>query len=118
MWLWHEKLIRYISNQNLKVQHSDCCKMRGFWWGRGREDIRYVWANGPYKLYRYHKLVLDELDKRGFRVDSRWRTPYYRGKCTRWNSYDIKISVIRSDLIYSEHTDEFYAKCFKRLSKI
>ena len=34
----------------------------------------------PYKLYLYHALIMEEMEKRGYKPDTLWKDPLYRGK--------------------------------------
>ena len=34
----------------------------------------------PYRLFQYHQLVMDEMEKRGYSPAPEWKNPMYRGK--------------------------------------
>lgn len=65
MRLWHEKLISKLPRQQLLGQHRECCALRGNGWGKKHATVDYVFHYSPYRLFQYHQLVMDEMEKRG-----------------------------------------------------
>ncbi len=113
MRLWHEKLIVFLPRQQLLGQHRECCALRGNGWGKKHSTVDYVFTNSPYKLYRYHMLVMDEMTNRGYNHDLLWEDVLYRGKkCNKYSSCDI---CDISEPIYSEHDDNYLLECIDNL---
>ena len=80
MRLWHQTLIPLLPRAQLLGQHRECAALRGAGWGRPHATVNYVFTHSPYKLYLYHALIMDEMEKRGYKPDPLWKDPLYRGK--------------------------------------
>jgi len=80
MRLWHEEIIHLLPRNQLLGQHRECCALRGNGWGKKHKTVDYVFLYSPYHLFVYHSLVMDEMEKRGYRVSIEWRDKNYRGK--------------------------------------
>lgn len=80
MRLWHETLIPHLPRQQLLGQHRECCALRGNGWGKKHSVVNYVFEYEPEHLFRYHKAIMEEMERRGYNVDQAWKDPYYRGK--------------------------------------
>ena len=80
MRLWHEQMITQLPKNQLLGQHRECCALRGNGWEKKHRTVNYVFLYSPYYLYRYHSLVMDEMEKRGYQVSVEWRDKNYRGK--------------------------------------
>lgn len=114
MRLWHEQLIDKLPRQQLLGQHRECCALRGNGWKRPHSTVNYVFNYSPYKLYQYHMLILNEMEKRGYKPDNMWKNPHYRGKsCNPYINID---NVELTKPIYPEHNYEYMRKCLKNLS--
>ena len=73
MRLWHEKLIHLLPKNQLLGQHRECCALRGNGWKKKHKTVDYVFLYSPYYLFIYHSLVMDEMEKRGYKVSAEWR---------------------------------------------
>ncbi|WP_425539516.1 TIGR02328 family protein [Microaceticoccus formicicus] len=73
MRLWHEKLIILLPRNQLLGQHRECCALRGKGWGKKHSTVDYVFTYSPYLLYKYHQLVMNEMQSRGYNVASDWQ---------------------------------------------
>lgn len=79
MRLWHEALIPYLPKHQLLGQHRECCALRGAGWGKSHSTVNYVFEHPYEDLFIYHKRVIKEMQRRGYKVDPRWLFPAYRG---------------------------------------
>ena len=114
MRLWHEKLIQILPRQQLQGQHRECCALRGLGWGKRHNVVDYVFTHDRSKLFQYHTLVMDEMERRGYKPDCLWRNPNYRGK--RCDA-DIGCTNTQENVgvIYREHDDEYLNECICNL---
>lgn len=113
MRLWHEDLIKRLPIQQLLGQHRECCALRGNGWGKKHSVVDYVFLYSPYKLFKYHELVMLEMHRRGYKVSKEWHDKNYRGKnCVPYESLEeIEISYP----IYREHNSEYLKECLLNL---
>ena len=103
MRLWHEALISQLPRPQLLGQHRECCALRGNGWGRKHATVDYVFTHSPYRLYAYHRLIMEEMANRGYNVSPEWLDKNYRGKtCSPYP-------------IYSEHDASYYEECLANL---
>lgn len=113
MRLWHEKLIGLLPRNQLLGQHRECCALRGNGWRKKHKTVDYVFSYSPYHLYKYHLLVMNEMEKRGYKVSKEWKDKDYRGKSAdKYN--DIKEEIIFYP-IYKEHDEEYLDECIRNL---
>ncbi|WP_062309404.1 TIGR02328 family protein [Alicyclobacillus sendaiensis] len=114
MRLWHEALIPKLPRAQLLGQHRECCALRGLGWNRPHATVNYVFQH-PYEyLVQYHRLVTEEMERRGYHVDPAWWDPRYRGR--RAPLADIDPSrYAESSPIYPEHDDRYLADCLENL---
>jgi hypothetical protein len=115
MRLWHEQLIPILPKNQLLGQHRECCALRGNGWLRRHRTVDYVFLYSPYCLFAYHSLVMDEMEKRGYKVSTEWRDKNYRGKTAE--SYDNLEEKTISSPIYKEHNPQYLAECIENLRK-
>lgn len=80
MRLWHQDLLPLLPRAQLLGQHRECAALRGRGWGRPHRTVNYVFRHSPARLEAYHRLVLAEMERRGYRPDPRWWQPGYRGR--------------------------------------
>ncbi len=80
MRLWHQDLISKLPRPQLLGQHRECCALRGNGWGKKHATVNYVFDYSPYRLYAYHRLIMEEMTARGYKVSPEWWEPTYRGK--------------------------------------
>ncbi len=88
MRLWHQTLIPLLPRAQLLGQHRECAALRGAGWGRPHATVNYVFTHSPDKLYLYHALIMEEMEKRGYKPDSP---------------------------IYPEHDDAYLDECLENL---
>ncbi len=113
MRLWHEKIIHLLPANQLLGQHRECCALRGNGWKKKHKTVDYVFAYSPYHLFMYHSLVMDEMEKRGYKVSVEWKDKDYRGKIAKkYNNLEKKIM---DTPIYKEHNDEYLQECIENL---
>ena len=115
MRLWHEQMINRLPKNQLLGQHRECCALRGNGWEKKHRTVDYVFLYSPYCLYRYHSLVMDEMEKRGYKVSAEWRDKNYRGKIAE--EYNNLEEVNINTPIYKEHTHEYLIECIENLRK-
>lgn len=124
MRLWHEALIPYLPRQQLLGQHRECCALRGKGWGKPHATVNYVFKHSLGRLVAYHMLVIEEMTRRGYNVDSQWKLFAYRGKkyglcsgCVDY--YDVGCFVRNSQLfgwkVYPEHDEDYLRECLDNL---
>ena len=121
MRLWHESLIPLLPRQQLLGQHRECCALRGKGWGRKHSVVDYVFTHSPERLVAYHYLVMDEMERRGYKPDKIWRNINYRGKelgiDENWclENYFRPIYKYSYSPIYTEHNDAYLNECVENL---
>jgi len=72
--------------------------------------VDYVFNYPASMLYRYHMLVIDEMERRGYSVDPLWRFPRYRGKrCEPWDDMGYEARA------YPEHNAQYLDECIENL---
>ncbi len=114
MRLWHQALIPYLDRQRLLAQHRECCALRGKGWGMNHSTVNFVFTYERARLYLYHLLVINEMERRGYNVTPQWKSPAYCGSGlpTRPELYDdLKMyseGYDPSKYIYPEHTVNQY----------
>lgn len=117
MRLWHQDLIPILSDQRLLGLHREVCALRGKGWGKKHSTVDYVFTHPYTNLFLYHKLVMDELAKRGFIVNYDWYFLQYRGKTIGYDetSFTMESHDMTTDTIYKEHDTEYGNACMKLL---
>ena len=115
MRLWHEQIINLLPKNQLLGQHRECCALRGNGWNKKHKTVDYVFLHSPYHLFIYHSLVMDEMEKRGYKVSVEWRDKNYRGKQAE-NYYNLEEEIIDKP-IYKEHNTEYLVECIENLRK-
>lgn len=115
MRLWHESLIPQLPRQQLLGQHRECAALRGAGWGRPHATVDYVFAHPPYRLYLYHVLIMQEMQRRGYKPDEAWFDPCYRGK--REPPYLQENPLPESRPIYAEHDTDYMTECLENLKQ-
>lgn len=113
MRLWHEKIISLLPKSQLLGQHRECCALRGNGWKKKHKTVDYVFSYSPYLLFRYHLLVMEEMEKRGYNVSEEWKNKNYRGKIAE-KYMNLEEEVIE-DLIYKEHNNKYLDECIENL---
>ena len=113
MRLWHEQMISILPKNQLLGQHRECCALRGNGWNKKHKTVDYVFSYSPYHLFMYHSLVMDEMEKRGYKVSEEWRDKNYRGKTAE--NYDTLEEKRIERPIYKEHNAEYLLECIENL---
>ena len=111
MRLWHEKIIHLLPRNQLLGQHRECCALRGNGWKKKHKTVDYVFLYSPYNLFRYHLLIMDEMERRGYKVSREWMDKNYRGKQAE-NYHNLEETNINSP-IYKEHDNEYLEECIE-----
>ena len=114
MRLWHEQIIHLLPKNQLLGQHRECCALRGKGWNKKHKTVDYVFTYSPYNLFIYHSKIMDEMEKRGYRVSREWRDKNYRGQ--KAESYSNLEETSISTPIYKEHNSEYLAECIENLA--
>ena len=114
MRLWHEQIIHLLPKNQLLGQHRECCALRGNGWNKKHRTVDYVFKYSPYNLFIYHSKIMDEMEKRGYRVSREWRDKNYRGQ--KAESYSNLEETNISSPIYKEHNDEYLQECIENLA--
>ncbi|WP_413628230.1 TIGR02328 family protein [Fructilactobacillus vespulae] len=114
MRLWHEQLIDKLPRQQLLGQHRELAALRGNGWGKKHATVDYVFQYSPYKLFQFHQLVMKEMQSRGYKPDSKWQDPCYRGKTVP--AYEQLTPVALTKPIYPEHNAEYLKECLDNLA--
>lgn len=113
MRLWHEKIIQLLPKNQLLGQHRECCALRGNGWKKKHKTVDYVFSYSPYLLFRYHLLVMEEMEKRGYNISEEWKDKNYRGKIAE-KYMNLEEEVIE-DPIYKEHNNKYLDECIENL---
>lgn len=113
MRLWHEDIIEKLPRQQLLGQHRECCALRGNGWGKPHSVVNYVFNHTLKELEQYHRIVMSEMQKRGYKVSKEWELTNYRGKniVTTVGGY-IQVPTHK---VYQEHNDRYYQECIDNL---
>ena len=114
MRLWHEQIIHLLPKNQLLGQHRECCALRGNGWNKKHKTVDYVFTYSPYNLFIYHSKIMDEMEKRGYRVSREWRDKNYRGQ--KAESYSNLEETNISSPIYKEHNDKYLQECIENLA--
>lgn len=114
MRLWHQKLIPFLPRQQLLGQHRECCALRGNGWGRKHSTIDYIFRYTRFELVRYHNNVMDEMERRGYKVNSNWKNVYYCGLVLGKLKYPT-YSFYADDIVYKEHNNNYMKECLDNL---
>jgi uncharacterized protein (TIGR02328 family) len=97
-------------------QHRECAALRGLGWNRNHSTVNYVF-DYPYDyLFQYHWLIMIEMIKRGYKVNSLWFVNTYRGKRIGVDKSDFT-KPVNKRVIYPEHNDEYLKECIENLNK-
>lgn len=116
MRLWHEKLIPLLPRQQLLGQHRECCALRGKGWGRRHATVDYVFRYPFEYLVAYHGVVMDEMERRGFRINPDWKVYGYRGRQLPPEALN-PLGWPESHPIYPEHDAVYWADCCDNLAR-
>jgi uncharacterized protein (TIGR02328 family) len=124
MRLWHQSLIPYLPRQQLLGQHRECAALRGAGWGRKHATVDYVFTHSPEHLVAYHYLIMDEMEKRGYKPDPVWRNTFWRGNTLGFDEFWALGGTVQTLLLisnrdnaplYPEHNDDYLQECLDNL---
>lgn len=126
MRLWHQKILPYLDRQRLLGQHRECCALRGKGWGKKHATVDYVFTHDPTWLVAYHRLVMDEMERRDYHPDRTWDDPCWRGSALGreegWADPDFVddqycYATHKGGIIYSEHNEDYLCECLNLLKE-
>lgn len=123
MRLWHEALIPYLPRQQLLGLHREVCALRGNGWGKPHATVNYVFQHPIAWLAVYHRKVMKEMERRGYKPDPAWWNSNYRGKsCDSLNFLSQPslpadfVNALMRDIVYPEHDDAYLRECLDNLA--
>jgi uncharacterized protein (TIGR02328 family) len=117
MRLWHQDLISMLPRQQLLGQHRECCALRGNGWGKQHATVNYVFEHDYGYLAEYHKLIMQEMKQRGYRVDPSWEDSHYRGKNALALASSRALCMPVWKPIYPEHNHKYLEECLLNLEQ-
>lgn len=126
MRLWSQQMIRGLDRQRLLGQHRECCALRGKGWGKKHSVINYVFNYNPAYLVAYHCLVMNEMERRGYRPDPVWKDFQWRGSTLGreegWAHEGTVIDLLGGvydygEMIFEEHNGEYLKECIENLEQ-
>jgi len=79
MRIWHPSLLPILPQRKLCALHRDVCALRGKSWGCKGQSLQYLWVQGYTTLHTYHVKVMVEMKRRGWKPNSDWMSPFWRG---------------------------------------
>ncbi len=118
MRLWHEQMLPLLPRQQLLGQHREAAALRGNGWNRPHRTVNYVFTYSPVYLYAYHMKVMNEMERRGYRVEPKWKEMAYRGKqCVPYLITELDLHTLEfiPSPIYEEHNDDYRLECTENL---
>lgn len=121
MRLWHQSLIPYLPDNQLKGQHRECCALRGKGWNKKHSTIDYVFTYDMEYLVAYHHLIINELLNRNRNIAYEWLFPTYRGKKLGTDNrvdalfVDEILKKFGRHRIFKEHDELYYYECLENL---
>ncbi|MGM9988107.1 MAG: pyrimidine dimer DNA glycosylase/endonuclease V [Bacillaceae bacterium] len=106
MRLWHTEIIKYLPKGQLLAQWRELNSVFA------KEDkhvlINYIYEYGKEDLYAYTQVVLNEMERRGYKI----RT------VDKMNNYFQGISEVNCQTPYSlHHNDEYLEICYFNLKE-
>lgn len=116
MRLWHQSLIEYLPDKQLLGQHREICALRGLGFGKRHRVVNYVFDYPYYWLYKFHLIVMKEMESRHFNVNKVWYNPNYRGKKIGFDNSSFTKSFSVQKIIYQEHNISYLKECLINLN--
>lgn len=126
MRLWHQSLLPYLDRQRLLSQHRECAALRGKGWGKKHSVVDYVFKHNPCLLVAYHRLVMDEMERRGYHPDRKWDVPQWRGDKLEFDQLFADNDMVddqycyathKGGIIYPEHNKAYLDECITLLKE-
>ena len=117
MRIWHEALLPLLDRQRLLAQHREICAMRGKGWSKKHSTVQYALNGSMLTLYTFHIKVMEEMLKRGYNVEEKWISPFYRGKLCKEVDMNILSEkyIYNEPYVYKEHTLSYLKECLDNL---
>lgn len=119
-------MIPYLNRQRLLGQYRGLAALRGKGWGRKHATVDYVFEHSFAFLVAYHYLIMDEMERRGYKPDPIWRNPRWRGKELQeqeeWCDPKLVAIILASTMIseepiyIKEHNDTYLQECLDNLA--
>lgn len=126
MRLWHQDLIPHLPRQQLLGQHRECCALRGRGWGRKHSVVNYVFTHDTAWLIAYHRLIMKEMERRGYHPDRTWDDPCWRGSTLGYEEGWAAANIVddqycyaahKGGIIYPEHDEAYLIECLENLKE-
>lgn len=125
MRLGHQELIKILPRQQLLGQHRECCALRGKGWNKKHSTVDYVFDYDITRLYDYHMLIMQEMERREYKPNEKWKKFAYRGKqlgcdlnltSTLFEESKDCYKFEFGKYIYPEHNYEYLQECLENLA--
>ena len=108
MRLWHKALIPYLPKQQLLGQWRE---LNSIYKRQNRHIlINFIYDYDPVMLYYYSKLVINEMDKRQYKINLNNFIEYFKIKDINNLLFDLKDVEYNIDEIYKDKMDDRYLK--------
>ncbi len=76
--------------------------------------VNYVFAHPFEHLVQYHRIVMDEMARRGYHVNALWLDSGYRGQRTPSTTID-EAKFSKKMPVYPEHDEAYLQECLDNL---
>ena len=118
MRLWPLAILDQLPRQQLLGQHRECCALRGKGWGRKHATVDYVFKH-PYDfLWKYHLVIMYEMLSRGYKVNTLWLDPFWRGKKIGYDYSEFTKGTNQNVWkAYPEHNKKYIQECISNLAR-
>lgn len=117
MRVWHQSLIKYLPRNQLLGQHRELCALRGKGFGKKHSTVNYVFQHPYSDLFHFHQLVINEMEKRNYKVNTLWKNIKYRGKNIGFDYTNFTKEEKVNTPIYKEHNNEYLKDCLDNLKR-
>lgn len=108
MRLWHKSLIPYLPKQQLLGQWRE---LNSIYKRQNRHIlINFIYDYDPVILYYYSKLVINEMNKRNYKINLDNFIEYFRIKDINNSLFGLKDVEFDIDEIYKDKMDDRYLK--------
>lgn len=108
MRLWHKSLIPYLPKQQLLGQWRE---LNSIYKRQNRHIlINFIYDYDPVMLYYYSKLVINEMNKRNYKINLDNFIEYFRSEDINNSLFGLKDVEIDIDEIYKDKMDDRYLK--------
>ena len=117
MRLWPLALLNQLPRQQLLGQHRECCALRGLGWGKKHAKVDYVFKHPYDYLWKYHRIIMEAMNRRGFRVSPKWLDFSWRGEKLGYDYSDFTKETSQNQWkAYPEHNSSYLQECIDNLS--